>query len=258
MAIYDVNGNLISYGNDAHLSVPWITEMHRGYTSATVHENTLEAFWRAYLNGADWIECDARLSSDNVYVSNHDATVTVGGTTYTIASTTASVLTSLVLSTDPTYGECKLPTLESILKMCAYTGMNVNLDCKAINASTLAQLVVDCGMSGRVAYANATTANASTILGIDSRAGFIFPYSDLSTWTTALSDYRVRERSFAWAYTVSYEALRATRATGFGYLLAGVNSTTDMPYNPDMVEFADSADCKTLNQTYLNSLDFGL
>ena len=105
MVVFDYKGNPI---NTPIKKVPWVTDMHRGYTSATVAQNTLAAYHRAWLNGSDWIETDARLSSDGVYVVCHDATITVGGVTYTIAEETASTLTNLVLSTDPVYGECKL------------------------------------------------------------------------------------------------------------------------------------------------------
>ena len=248
MVLYDYLGKKLE------VVTPWVSSMHRGYSSSTVHENTLPAFYRAYLNGAQWIETDARLSSDSVYVVNHDATITVGGTTYTIASETASTLTNLVLSTDPTYGNCKLPTLESALKLCCYTGMSANIDCKAINASTLAKLVVDTGMSGRVAYANTSTSNVATILGVDPNARFIFSYSDLATWTSAITDYHTRRRSYAWASTISNAALEATRAAGFNYLLSEVSTTALMSYVPDMVEFTATSDCNSLNRSYIDSL----
>lgn len=260
MGIFDYRGNLIPIEKQPHLSVPWASSMHRGYASPTIHENTLEAFYRAYLNEADWIEVDARLSSDGVYISNHDATITVDGVTYIIANETAETLTSLVLSTDAKYGDCHIPTLESVLKMCAYTGMSANIDCKSINASTLAKLVVDCGMSGRVAYANTTTANATTILATDQNAGFIFSYSadNLSAWGTTLTDYHIRQKSYAWSSSISYANLEATRTAGFKYLLSNVSTTTNMPYCPDMVEFVSTANCKALNQSYLDGIDFGL
>jgi len=265
MAIYDYQGNMISSGgaNEPHLSVPWVSAMHRGYASASVHENTLEAFYRAYLNGAEWIEVDARLTSDGVYVSNHDETITVGGVTYTIANETAETLTSLVLSTDPKYGDCHIPTLESVLKMCAYTGLRANIDCKAIVAESLARLVIDSGMGGRSAYANTSTGNAIAILAIDPDAGFIFRYTDIniSTWYNALSDYHTRHRSYAWSSNIDYESIRAARAKGFKFLVSNTNSSnyiTNMSYNPDMVEFSADANCKTLNEAYLSGLDFGL
>lgn len=264
MAVYDINGNDISGGggsSEPHLTTPWESSMHRGYSSSTVHENTLEAFYRAYLNGAQWVEVDARRSSDGVYISCHDSTVTVGGVTYTIANETAATLTSLVLSVDPTYGDCHIPTLESILKMCAVTGLNVNIDCKDISGATLSQLVVDCGMSGRAVYANTTKLVAPTILATDPNAGFAFGYSGLATWTEALTDYHVRQRSYAWASSISYEALEATRAAGFKYLVSEVNATnysSKMPFNADMVEFQADQNCKAINKTYLDNLDLGL
>lgn len=256
MAIYDYQGNVL-YTDVPSLSVPWESDMHRGYSSDTVHENTIPAFYRAWLNGADWIEVDARLSSDGVYVSNHDATVTVDGTTYTIAEETADTLTHLVLSTDDTYGDCCIPLLETVLTLCCYTGMKANVDCKAIDATTLAHLVVDCGMSGRTMYANTSTSNASTILSVDPNAGFLFAYSssNLESWATVLTDYHTRQRSYAWATTVSNEALETTRAYGFKYLLSNVSTTSLMSYCPDCIEFIDTADCKALNKAYIDSLD---
>jgi len=47
---------------------------HRG-ASAHAPENTLAAFSRAFDDGADWIECDVRLTSDGVPVVLHDATL---------------------------------------------------------------------------------------------------------------------------------------------------------------------------------------
>ena len=250
---YDYNGNILPHEK----SVPWLSDSHRGFSTQTVYENTLPAFYLAWLNGTDWIETDARLASDGVYVVYHNETVTVGGVTYTIANETSATLTALVLSTDPVYGDCKIPTLESVLKLALYTGMDVNLDCKAINTTTLAKLVVDCGMSGRVYYANTSVANASEILAIDPNAGFLFSYSasNLTSWASALTDYHTRQRSFAWATTVSSAALEATRASGFKYLLSEVNSTTLMSFAPDVIEFVATANCGELNKAYLESLD---
>lgn len=252
--VYDFNGDFVKI---LGLKVPWLSDSHRGHSTATICENTLPAYYLAWLNGTDWIESDARLASDGVYVVYHDATVTVGGITYTIANETSETLTALVLSTDPVYGDCKIPTLESVLKLALYTGMNVNLDCKAINPATLAKLVVDCGMSGRVYYANTLTSNASAILAVDPNAGFLFNYSAdaLTTWASALPDYHTRQRSFAWASTISNEALEATRSLGFKYLLSEVNSTALMYFAPDVIEFVATANCGELNDAYLSSID---
>ena len=259
MAVYNTYGDKIPV-IEKEVTVPWASSMHRGYTDAvsggTIHENTLAAYYRAFLNGADWVEADARLSSDGVYVSCHDATITVDGVTYTIAEETAETLTSLVLSTDEIYGECKLPTLEDVLKLCLYTGMSANVDCKSIDPETLAQLVVDVGMSGRVSYANTSTAYATRILAVDPNAGFIIAYStsNLSTWASLLTDYHARQRSYAYANTINNTALENTRSYGFRYMLSGVSYASQITHVPDMVEFLSWIDCKAVNKTYLDAL----
>lgn len=252
MVVFDYEGNIV---NNPVTSVPWISAAHRGYSSATVHENTLPAYYRAWLNGANMIETDVRLTSDNVYVISHDATVTVGGTTHTIAEETSKTLTSLVLSTDTIYGECKIPTLENVLKLALYTGMKVNLDCKVIDASTLAKLVVDCGMSGRAIYGGTNQENAATILTIDPNAGFVFGYENMQWWLNVLSDYHVRQKSYAWAPSISEQMLKATRAEGFKFLLNEQSTTNNMHYVPDCIEFISTANINVLNQSYLDSLD---
>lgn len=47
---------------------------HRG-ASAHAPENTLAAFERAFDDGADWIECDVRLTADGTPIVLHDATL---------------------------------------------------------------------------------------------------------------------------------------------------------------------------------------
>lgn len=253
MTIYDYSGNEL-FSTTPELSVPWFSDMHKGYSSPTVAPNTLAAFYRAFLNGADWVEVDARLASDGVYVVYHDAEIVQNGVRYIISEETSSTLTSLVLSVDDEYGECKIPTLKSVLDLCAYTGLCCNLDCKSINATTLAQMVVDCGMSGRVMYANTSTPNASAIMSIDSNAGFIFEYQYLSAWASVITDNQVKLKSYVWDTVISEEAMKSVRRQGFKYLLAGVSDIELMAYKPDCIEFETTADCKSLNDEYLASL----
>jgi len=47
---------------------------HRG-ASASAPENTLAAFARAFDDGADWVECDVRLTADGAPIVLHDATL---------------------------------------------------------------------------------------------------------------------------------------------------------------------------------------
>ena len=46
---------------------------HRGYTNNKIKENTIEAFNNAFLNGFEGIECDVRMTKDNVPVLCHNA-----------------------------------------------------------------------------------------------------------------------------------------------------------------------------------------
>ena len=50
----------------------WITSAHRGFVEGGLKENSLAAYYNAFLHGAEMIETDARLSSDGVLIVNHD------------------------------------------------------------------------------------------------------------------------------------------------------------------------------------------
>lgn len=248
--IYDYNGNVIKAKSEKTYEVPWVTSMHRGYSSDTVHENTIAAYKRAFLNGADAIETDARLTSDGVYVVSHDATITVNDTTYTISSETAQTITNLVLSHDEEYGDCKLPTLESVLRLCAHAGIFAFIDCKSIDADTLAELVISCGMSGKTSYANTTIENANTILSIDKNASFTISYSDanLEAWGNALDDEVIR-KSYMWGTGSDQGIINNVRETGFGYLMTPITYLANkLSFLPDAVEFETNIDCSDINK----------
>lgn len=261
MGIYNIRGESLLPDDIPQIKVPWVSAAHQGFSSSTVAPNTLQAFHRAFLNGANWIECDVRLTNDGGYIINHDATITVNGVTYTIANETTETLTNLVLSTDPKYGECKVTTLDRVLKLCAFTGMKANIDCKSIDPLTLSKAVIDNNMSGKSAYANMSVSDAEVILANDPNAGFIFNSADFSTWLAFLTEYHVRQKSFTWNYQTTLSAIENARHNGIGFLAAGTNASnyqSIMDLRPDMVEFIDSVDLKVINQQYLDSLDFGL
>ena len=113
----------------------WITSAHRGFVEGTLKENCLAAYYNAYLNGADMIETDARLSSDGVLIVNHDDTVrgfNENGepVSYVVADTPAEIICSVILSKDEKWGVQKIPTLEEVLHLAYNTGMHVNIDLK--------------------------------------------------------------------------------------------------------------------------------
>lgn len=160
----------------------WITSAHRGYVEEGMHENTLAAFYNAYLYGADMIECDARRTSDNEFCSHHDATINIGGISKAISSCTMQELSEVELSNDSVWGFQGVPSLRSILHLAYNTGMMVNIDMKTAPSDQnvgkdVAKLVVETGMRGRVAYATNGSQYLATlfddILSIDPGAMFI-------------------------------------------------------------------------------------
>lgn len=88
---------------------------HRGSTSKYIKENTLEAFTKATQEGFLGIECDVRLSKDNIPVISHDAFIDRCTTHHGLIKekTYASLL-------DYNFGTkkvpSKIPTLSEVLK----------------------------------------------------------------------------------------------------------------------------------------------
>ena len=85
---------------------------HRG-ASATVPENTIEAFRGAAEHGADWVELDVRRSADGALVVHHDAHLADG-----------RAIVDLRVAELPG----SVPTLEAALDAC--TGMGINIEIK--------------------------------------------------------------------------------------------------------------------------------
>ncbi|MDW3219355.1 MAG: glycerophosphodiester phosphodiesterase [Acidimicrobiales bacterium] len=85
---------------------------HRG-ASAAAPENTVAAFRLARELGADWVELDARLSTDGVVIVHHDAHLADG-----------RMLADLTLDEMPEH----VPSLAEALEAC--DGMGVNIEIK--------------------------------------------------------------------------------------------------------------------------------
>ena len=241
----------------------WLTSAHRGFVDSALKENSLAAYYNAYLHGADMIETDAWLSSDGVLIVNHDATVT--GTTesgqtvtYKIAETPSSVLCSLILSSDEKWGVQKVPTLEQVLNLAYHTGLIVNIDMKNGYASVkdTVNLVVKCGMSGRVIYAlnGSGMTGINTILAKDPEARFI---DSAAGFMNAVANYADRKkRCFAYTSDLSAEAVKAIRDGGCMVALISLNASnyeTAISLHPDMCEFLHTSDFKTIEDNYFKN-----
>ena len=165
----------------------WLSSAHRGFVDGNLKENSLAAYYNAFLNGADMIETDARLTSDGVLIVNHDDTVkgmndNGEAVTYLVAETPSEIICSVILSSDEKWGTQRVPTLEQVLNLAYHTGLLVNIDLKnGISiAESVAKLVLKYGLQGKVVYAlnGSGIAGIRTILDIDPDARFIDRWVD--------------------------------------------------------------------------------
>jgi hypothetical protein len=253
----------------------WDSKAHRGNIvghESSLRENTLGAYYNAFLKGADVIEIDARLSSDNVFMCSHDTAVTdINGATYTIANTSAATLQALVLSTDSIYGNQGVPTLESVLKLAYTCGMKVDVDLKMFDsgmsdlqkrtfASNVAKLVAKCGMKGRVTYAivNGGALAIPEIIAIDPEASFITTKANLdaiSNLSTILPNYKDK----CYAYTADLTSSTVDAIRNAGYRLELVDITVDkfnkaIQFCPDSLEYLHTTDFRTIEDAYFDSV----
>lgn len=244
----------------------WITSAHRGFVDSNLHENTLAAFYNAYLNGAKCIETDARMSGDGVLVSSHDSTVTgidpASGesVTYQIDNTPSTTLNELILSNDLKWGKQTVPTLEQVLNLCYNTGMWINIDMKngGTYAETITKLVWKCGMRGKVIYAlNGTSLSAmQTILQYDPDAKFmniINHYTD--EMYQEVNDY---EKKF-YAYTSEFDEETIMNIKNKGVMLACISLTTNnfqdaIKWHPEMCEFPHTSNFNEIENDYFETV----
>lgn len=230
----------------------WLTSAHRGFVDANLKENSLAAFYNAYLNGADMIEVDARLASDGVLVVNHDATVAG----YTIANTPATTLSSLILSNDEKWGAQYVPTLAQVLHLAYHTGLQVNIDLKdgAASAEAVANMVLAYGMQGRVVYAlnGYGMTGINTIMAIDPDARFIDSAANFAT----AADFAERSKR-CYAYTSDPNDVNAIRERGFMVALTSLNASNfeaAIAQHPDMCEYLHTSNFKQIEADYFDGV----
>ncbi len=240
----------------------WSTSAHRGFVDGELHENTLGAFYNAFLHGADMFETDARKASDGVYVCNHDSTVTgvndQGETvTYTVAETPSAVICSLILSQGEKWGIQRVPTLEQALDLAYQTGMELNLDLKdgLAAAQDVAHMALKHGMRGRVVYAlnGSGMAGIRTILAIDPDARFVDKVRNFTAEKLAEFPER-RTRCYAYTADMSEANLAIVRESGCMLELISLdenNFAAAMAHHPDNCEFLHTSDFARIEAEYL-------
>lgn len=248
-----------------------ITTLHQGYTvyptPNVVYKNRIKAFYNAYLHGADMIECDARKTSDGVWVCWHYEQVPATNGAV-IAETPYANISTLV------------DKIEDVLDLAYHTGLQVNIDMKTLSTSTLtadaiavaeeiATLVAQHGMRGRVVYATNGAAGSglpqvvNSIIAIDPEARFI---DTAGRWAgidlSSIDNYKKRLYGYV-SYSSGYSstAIGHARNTGCMLALSGISTqeiyATAMAYNPDMVEFEATADFNAIKDGYFDTLKAG-
>ena len=239
----------------------WLTSAHQGFVDANLRPNTLAAYYNAYLNGADMIETDARISKDGVLIVCHDPTITgtleSGGTaTYTIADTSAEDICNLILTSNEKWGVQKVPTLEQVLNLAYHTGMIVNIDMKngmaAVDA--ILDLVAKCGMLGKVIYATNGTGATSIekILARDPDAKFI----DVPSIANHVAN-NPKLVGKCYAYTADVTKADEIRASGCLLALISLhanNFKAAIEKRPDMCEYLHTSDFKAIEDAYFDEL----
>lgn len=242
----------------------WITSAHRGFVEGALKENSLAAYYNAYLNGADMIETDARLTSDGVLIVNHDDTVRGFNdkgepVSYLVANTTAKTICSVILSSDEKWGVQKVPTLEDVLHLAYNTGLYVNIDLKNGYeiAESVAKLVLKCGMIGKIVYAlNGSGMNGiNAILKIDPEARFI---DRGVTFANTVKDFDQRgKRCFCYTSDTSPENIDAIRSHGCLLALISLDKNNFKPSiecHPDMCEYLHTSDFKKIEDEYFDGI----
>ena len=226
----------------------WISSAHQGVVLENMHSNTLSAFQLAADMGADMIETDARTTSDGVFIANHDPIVrgfdeNGNPVEYVVSETPASVITNVILAPNDPHGVQKVPTLEEVLHLCYYAGMDANIDLKegAAHAEEIALLVRKCGMRSHVIYATngagADTINA--ILKLDPNARFIdTPKNYTNEKLASVPDYPAH----CFAYTSDFSDENIAKIRESGCMLASIslnlqNAAAGFRHHPDMAEY---------------------
>jgi len=121
---------------------------HRGSSSSSVRENTLEAFRRAASLGADGVELDVRRTADGSLVIHHDIELEGLGP-----------ISGCARREMPDW----MPTLEAALDVCADVGLEVNVEVKSELTGTSHDPLERCARQTAALCEDASTARRLVI-----------------------------------------------------------------------------------------------
>ena len=169
---------------------------HKGGSAAEA--NTMANFTAAYNAGYKAVECDVQFTSDGVMVLCHDASFTVGSTTYVIASNTYAALVAV---------KPNLAKFEDLLKLCKRTDMIIDVDFTktytTAQTEALYAMIAQYGAQSRcmiTCFAN----TARQLLGHEPMCVCI---SSVTSTSAADAIYDIMQRAALCFCSISYESV---------------------------------------------------
>lgn len=266
MSVYDVSGNVISSGGGADTGhkFPWLNIAHAG-ASIDKYGNSKYAFNRAHELGFDGVECDVRMTADNVVVMYHDGSITgtdAGGDsqTLTIASSNYADLAALTLYTIDGV-DYHILRFDDFIRMAFNWKWIVMLDVKSASNSLAceikcSEIIRDNGMSGKVIYMgygfNAQT--LASVLSNDQYANFgVDATADIST--TVYADIPP-ERFWCSAKISEMTSATARKYNFFLWDVGSPRSLEAMEYRPNAIQWTGGTDGVSISQTYMDNLQW--
>lgn len=174
MAVYDINGNVISSGGSSVTTVISNENVspneydvivkninHRGYTGDGATENTLDAYRASKNHGFYYVETDVRYTSDGVAILMHNDYISYNGVSTAVASLT--------------YAQWKeeypnLTTFEEIVALSKNIGLHPYFDIKAgtqAQMQALVDIVHAYEMGGKVTWIDGNATRTQYIHAYD-------------------------------------------------------------------------------------------
>jgi len=135
-AVYDVQ----HIPSPTTIKFPFKSINHRGYRGNGAPENTVPAFKDSKRFGFEIVETDVQETSDGAFVIWHDNTITINGTSKTLANCTLAEIQTVDLGTGD-YAGTKIPTFSQFLEVCRDLCLYAYIEIKNVSKSSIASLV---------------------------------------------------------------------------------------------------------------------
>lgn len=248
LTLYNGNGKKTVYNTtERKAKAPWKNIIHRGHFDG-YPENTIASFYKCWEAGMDGVEFDTQVTTDNVIICVHDATIsgvsaTTGKTvTITPQECTLAQVKDVVLASTDDFGDIYIPTLDEALTFFRYHDMlcvhdNKNKGSMEESAfwEQMATQIVLHNMGGMINYR--CYGYEETVKAIDPTGGFVIQL--ISSGTTENTKF-----------------LTAKAVGKNTYAYGGPDFSAVLPFYPDMIEFQSVEAAIEQTTAYIESLRF--